>query len=807
LAPHAAVATVAPEAAIQPGPRETIEVPDSLAPDRVAFAGRCVDATGRPFPDCRVEVRPLRAPAAAVSRSSAADGTFRVALHHQGTQYQVLAAHPGCMAVTRTCLQQSPGATVETGDIALLPGCLLHGHVIDEAHAGIAGVDVAAQRWSLAVAAFEPVSLLHTTTDASGRFELLVASGCLHNFRVSGCDAVEPSSLRVGPDQRDAQLELSVVRQPYVARITGHVRDSNGEPVCGAQLEASSMEPGKLLLSAVSAGDGSFTFGLRTAGAIDVPVRLEAHHDRCETGRAGPLAWNTAGVEIVLETAPRHVLSLRCQDRRPAQAVVVLCTMGGYQTGPRPCLRGPFPGGLVLLPPLTPGKYGILVVPDPATGVAWGTVTLELGHATEDPVLVELPPLLQRGLSVRYRSGEPAAGAHFELFSSGTPVSEATQAVGAVRWSSYMAERLLVQEGNCDESGHAVLLGAPEPLPLRVSHSGCLVSIEQDVRFDVDEDHVVELQRGGTLRGKVVPPAAVQGLRTYAGVATGTVPSPQDGPVVQLLAEGGARRWPQTGSPVAADGSFDLRGAAAGRWRIMLQCRPRVGNGGLIDEQLGSVEFRGDETEERVLDATELVPATLTGRITLDGNGRAGILVQLSVERPNGRTLAFSTETRVDGAYELPALAGKWGIAAAIRSGPASGWTQYRWPEPLQLASGEARICDFAFARGALRLRCLAPDGSPVGRLQLQVRTAQGSIRTVTPATDADGRTRAELDVGSYRLFALPRSLQEPPALQAWLTARPGKVLADALLLVGIVDIGAGAADEQELRLPAEWDR
>lgn len=109
--------------------------------------------------------------------------------------------------------------------------------------------------------------------------------------------------------------------------------------------------------------------------------------------------------------------------------------------------------------------------------------------------------------------------------------------------------------------------------------------------------------------------------------------------------------------------------------------------------------------------------------------------------------------------------------------------------------------------RTALLLRCLAPDGAPVGGMQVQVRTPQGNIRAVTPATDAAGRTRADVDPGSYLLFVLPRNLQDPAALQAWLAARPGKQLADALLALGSFEVTAGPGLERDLRLPAVWEQ
>jgi hypothetical protein len=235
----------------------------------------------------------------------------------------------------------------------------------------------------------------------------------------------------------------------------------------------------------------------------------------------------------------------------------------------------------------------------------------------------------------------------------------------------------------------------------------------------------------------------------------------------------------------------------------MLQCSPGRGDSGQIDELLGNVEFRGEETEQRVLDAGAIVPALLTGRIAIEGNRREGVYVQLTVER-TGAAARFGTTTGPDGTFELRGLPGAWTVAAAIDTGQVHGWKQYRWPERLQLAPGERRVSDFAFARAGLMLRCLAPGGEPVARMQVQVRTPDGHIRAVTPHTDGDGRTRVDVDPGNYDLFVLPRNLQEPAALQAWFAARPGKALADALLPVGSFAVAMGTG-EQELRLPASW--
>jgi protocatechuate 3,4-dioxygenase beta subunit len=156
---------------------------------------------------------------------------------------------------------------------------------------------------------------------------------------------------------------------------------------------------------------------------------------------------------------------------------------------------------------------------------------------------------------------------------------------------------------------------------------------------------------------------------------------------------------------------------------------------------------------------TKAPTATISGRITIDGKGVAGITVAATTSTSplDNRTVAKTT-TDDDGKYQLTGLAaGQFSIMPLAKAFVVSTSGAYKQPgQSITVAEGETITkIDFALVRGGVITgRITDTDGRPViGELVHVV--SKDTPDTGRPTTMFDGPRNKTDDRGIYRIYGL----------------------------------------------------
>lgn len=151
--------------------------------------------------------------------------------------------------------------------------------------------------------------------------------------------------------------------------------------------------------------------------------------------------------------------------------------------------------------------------------------------------------------------------------------------------------------------------------------------------------------------------------------------------------------------------------------------------------------------------------ASISGRVTIDGKGVAGITVAATTSSSplDNRTVAKTT-TDDDGKYQLTGLAaGQFTILPLAKAFVVSTSGAYKQPgQSITVGEGETITkIDFALVRGGVITgRITDSDGRPVIGERVNVVAKDVSDAGHTPMTMFDGRNRTD-DRGVYRIYGL----------------------------------------------------
>jgi protocatechuate 3,4-dioxygenase beta subunit len=703
-------------------------------------------------------------------------------------------------ALTET-LQAKSATTVDAGQLQLVLGVQLRGVVVDPSGAPIADARVEAgaargearpgdneqgrepgrQRqangaeqqpdWQALAAAWRAGGNdRRTRTDKRGEFVL---------------DSLPPTALRLRVEH---PRFISEERQPIEAnkepRVT--VRLEPALAITGRVVDAATGEPIEVFaIAAREAEDwGTRDFGFGNRGGGNESGRGRRGGDGEGRRRGG----NAEGDD----PSNDELAAMRAAEeaRRAQRTAYLQDRLGPTGQVPRnPGRADKHAGGHFTLPGLQPGRYVVDVMADDYVGIASGPIELVKGQAAG-----EMTISLRRGSRIAGRvedkvTGLPLAGVAVELQ---LPDLEAAPPSNDGPWTAFRREagRVRVARARTDSTGRFVL---------RPQRSG---------------DYWLALEHDGynTFVDRAVFVPAAQPLETpaYALVPSscvfGQVRNPQPGKQYTLSF------WSTSGQRVTARTDKDFRyrveSIEPGSYYALLsdgagggEPGGRGGRGG----PLGSMgtrlaEFARGNTQPDVVigegaqvqfdfDARAQAPATVKGKVLLNGNAASGYDVALAAREENstgnngngfpsrmlGRLLSARTDEQGEftipnvpaGQYTLELRRGGGGPGGrGGRGGGGGGATVHR--EPIFVTQGATVERTLMFAIGSLAFEVVTdPEAKPIerGNVQLVLRTEAATVapdqwRTLPSFTNAQVRTGAasvrELKLGewTYRVQA-----------------------------------------------------
>ena len=746
-------------AAAERGAIPVVSVPAVLpASDAFRVHGRCVDLeSGAPIGGCAVEARlglrdgrdiwrPWQAGDVSAEQTTGVDGTFSIPLHGDfslGCTVRVTAES----RVRRAGHWSHPEAELDVGDLAMTIGFAVHGQVVDESGAGVARSFVLlAPADASDSGTMSQGGLSRAATDAFGRFEYasLMRAGDYYVVMQGDGSLIEPRTVRIdGPDPEVA-ITVRVKRPDPAFSITGNVVDEEGLPLAGMFVVA--IGEGAIGRTE-SATDGSFSVPRSDRWNDDgsAGVRLTATDasgmwDQHLPASDARFAWGQRGLRIVMRRLASRTILVTDLRGEPVEDCTIYAyeLVEGHPTAappyPKVDGRGPHRGGRLRLDGLDRGESAVLVVPTDARLAS--RVVQFRGDAADGEVEVRLPDRVQLEVQVQDGDGVPVVGsrvevvrllrvAELETTSPTVPVRGLDPRVSAPNHG-------LLDECTTGSDGGGVLEVPPGSLWLRVTGDEHAVQVEPLVMPPQALVHRIVVRSGASLLGKLVPAAAIAALQEVAELQ----PDDERGPFEVVLRGADAPALPPF--PVE-DRSFRAAGLEPGEYGVALRYRlkshPVLTNA--VTVPLATITVRRGEHRSAEFDLSEAVPATVRGRITVDGQPLRSTDVFL---RRIGSSFPGSVRiaTDADGHVAANVPPGEYGVAIVLPVEGGPGWIVLPIPKTVTVrrAGPNDLICD-ALNRRA-RIRLLAADGEPVAEQRLRI-VQPGYFRPGSLATDTDG--------------------------------------------------------------------
>ena len=323
------------------------------------------------------------------------------------------------------------------------------------------------------------------------------------------------------------------------------------------------------------------------------------------------------------------------------------------------------------------------------------------------------------------------------------------------------------------------------------------------VRLDEVGDLTVDLDRGATLTGHIVPPAAAIELRRLAELLPDEPFAPGRRPHLQLVRPEGSSYF--LGRPeedgrdarltIADDGSYHATSLEPGVWQIYL-CYPTNDSGTWSIEPIASavVTLTSGAVTEFDLDLGSMMPGTLAGRVVSNSEPMGNALVSISSDRAR-----HQLTTDADGRFEIQCRAGTYRVRSFEHDIVAE--------TTATVMRGQTTQHVFRIVSGGVLLQVRDADGKLAYGARLQLRP--GDVQLA--ATDDQGRVRTVLRPGTYSVRTLHERLGDSLSRRVLVQQAAAQGLDDPIaplwLEIGSFVVEPGQSHSVELQLPAAWSQ
>ena len=754
-------AKVAP--ATEPAERVTVAKED---PAMARLSGRCVDAAGAPLAGCTVALsgwssgreaeaqwlrdhealpKPMDLPRVVTKE----DGRFSFSfVPPPPFQFSLECARDDMGTVGGRFRSVAQGAVMDVGDVRMERGALVHGRVVDQRSQPLVDAQVMFERvralsdFAASRGTFSPRSHEVAVTRADGSFR--TENALLHGrYRISAAQTFDVSPNEIELTATSVEPITIVVQLPEpTIGIRGVVTDETGLPVVGARVAANG-DDARLIAAASSAGDGSFELQQPKLAPNEVALVVDARGFEVAKSDA-KVAWGAAGVALRVRRCAALTVRAIDRDGQPVPRYQVRAIpFGKAAWSPLAAdvrKRGPFEGGVAVIDGVRNGPH--LLVVEFATETAFARVLREFVMAPNTVVEVVAGPPVARAVRVVDASGAAVASAAVRLCDAGSrDFANAQQVFAWDMWirNAQSLRALLVDEAKTDAEGRVVLRGEPSASYwLDLPGPGHVAQRVPSVRVDDATELVVEVRRGGALRGRLESADAVARAFALAGPDAGPLLQPS----IRLIRRGADD---VRSIPVTADGLFEANMLAVGEHEVVLRTFVKDGAAPrALDCRIGEVRIADGATVATKFGIDDALPVTVDALVLHNGEPMAGHEFVLS-----SRHASAMAATDARGALRVTLPPGDY---VAHRKDGA--WLASSSRVAIGGERGTASPT-FVFATGAVELIALLPNGSPASGVVLRLEPSGAML----PPTDLDGRVRCVVAAGPVRVLVLPRSM------------------------------------------------
>ncbi len=818
---------VAPAASAE---RDATSLREPASPNAASAAirGRCVDENGAPLAGCSVRLTATPTGNARTAawqnpepRITAVDGAFAFEFLPPADHQFWLTASAEARISTRAYWPDiAANQQIDVGGLALRPGIVVRGRVVDEQGAAVANIGLV-----VCVGPRNqgpgPCNSGFASSAADGTFQLEAAlPPGPFSVEVHGDRA--PKTPITGTLAMERPIETVQVMLPtFDPRewIQGRVVDDIGQAIGNAMIEVGS-ENGSRVVVGSSRRDGTFRIQ-RHATVPDQPVRLVAQHPDFEDGpTTQPIAWGSTDTVLMLPRASMLTVHVRDVNGDDVTNFTVWAIPDETRAPPsrsgNAVARGPFADGFATLQ-LRRGPRRVVVEFPPALQRPLATTAIDV-LATDMRVEVRAEPMVQRVMRVVDGAGQPIAGTQVQLCD--LLDGEFSEATHVMAMAVYLLNRgtrraAVLQDGVTNTEGSIVLRGpGSRRLGLRVLGPGHVPLHGLGVDLTEAGELRVVVSVGARLRGRIGPQDAIDFLRGLAGDEAAQQRSPlrlrleNKQPSRASAGLPGLRQQVQEPScTLANNGGFDQAGLPPGAYVVSIQYANAP-----FGEVLGEVTLVDGQTTQfdAPVPVDLMTPGTLRGRILQNGEAAANARLQLhgTTRDALGRETyagAFAT-TDATGSYTVNVRPGAYTARIQLKeNGLASGSLS-----ALQTAVVRTRQVtehDFSIATGTLSVTVRDATGAPIGGVSIFNDTTVEAERIYLQPTDASGKTTCQLPAQTIALRTLPKRLLSSEARNKLFMGGGWQAFEPHWIPLGTATIRAGATTTLELRLPADWDK
>jgi 5-hydroxyisourate hydrolase-like protein (transthyretin family) len=212
-----------------------------VEPPTGVVTGQVVDARGQGLADAKVDILADRGEEILATTLTRADGQFELGSAPIGCRARLTVEAASLGRDFRDGLFVFPNQTTDVGQIAVYPGCVCRGRIVDNSGRPLGGAEVVIQPYShqLAHTIQALGAPMRTTSDDDGRFSTPPLPPSLAVFNIRPAEKSLAAGHRAhNIDPTDGELQLpDVVLLPDV-RIEGVVTDRHDRPIAGAEVWA-----------------------------------------------------------------------------------------------------------------------------------------------------------------------------------------------------------------------------------------------------------------------------------------------------------------------------------------------------------------------------------------------------------------------------------------------------------------------------------------------------------------------------------------------------------------------------------------
>jgi RNA polymerase sigma factor (sigma-70 family) len=817
--------------------REVRATSPTTSPPLATVRGRAVDDAGNPIAGAVLEVNGSWANVTRMEawlkehdqteqvqvRSSPAgsDGRFALEFASPPPFQFFLSVHGDGFASMRGSLPEiAVGRVVDLGDVVMSPGVLVRGRVVDQTGLPIADaqIDVHIRRSDDRDGPFRPSSYFAARTDPRGAFTLpgLLVVGSYRLQLSDGFEVQAPDPIELVAARRTEDVVVVATRLE-VPMITGKVLDQDDQPVRAVTV-AWGPRADTLVDGGKSKADGSFELRCKQSDP-KVPVRIAAGGEGIERAAVdGDVAWGTR--DLVVRVFRPGELEVRVLDA--SGEPIAKCRAN---VEPRNQLAwgnagkassAPSVGGAIRFGGLVRGAYYAVVQFDRSTDQLPIVAAFEFDGRAQR-VEVRVGTTRTRLLRVQHPDGSPVAGSRVQLCEMlGNTFDSDCFVAARGEWfmPNGLPRVLVVAEFTTGHDGTLSLRGPRDRvMGLRVVGSAHTPVERADLAFDTAAELVVTVDAGARFCGTIVPDGVMAELRRLA--RTAGAPFPEScRPMLRLRRDSQppelvpTQRQPpseRAAFVVRGDGTFDVSGLPAGRWRAEIEywyVNEWAAMSRVFD--FGAVELQSGKTLTVKADLQRLLPGTVEGLVLRNAVpcAKAAFSIQgMYGVRPDGRPDTESTriDTDAEGRFRFIGRAGRYAVISSNEG------MRLRSDARVDVVRGSIARQTFEFSTGKLALRVIAPNGAPVQAIGIHIEPGLGQV-----TTNLDGNATSEVPAATpLTLRVLPKRLDSAEVRQQLMrdaaAAGGGDPFAAHWLVVGTTTVKAGEATTLEVRLPPEW--